>query len=281
MDKPAGLPVIAAEGSKAPSLYDIVTEHIRRKNPKGRAAVVHRLDRESSGVLVFAKSGRAKTALMSRWDEAAVERLYVALVEGEMAEDSGRLESWIVEAGPSRMRSASPGEKGSLKALTAYRVLARGGGFSLVELSLETGRKHQLRVQLSNAGHPIAGDERYSSRLDPAGRLCLHAASLVLIQPFTGEELRVESPCPPEFKAALSPEKGRRPRGGGHKEGGPRPKAESPLRGRASGRGASPSASRRGGGNVSPQPRGEPRGARPRTPTSRPRGPRKGPPGPS
>jgi RluA family pseudouridine synthase len=212
VDKPEGLPVIAAEGSRAKSLYDIVTERIRQKNPKGRAAVVHRLDRESSGVLVFAKSAKAKTRLMSRWDEMARERLYVALVEGEFGEAEGRLESWLAEAGPSRMRMAEPGERGALKAVTHYRVLGAGKGYSLLELSLETGRKHQIRVQLAGEGHPIAGDERYGSHRDPLGRLCLHASLLVLEQPTTGEILRVESPVPPGFAAALKGP-GKSPRG--------------------------------------------------------------------
>lgn len=220
VDKPAGLSVISADGRRGRSLYDIVTEHIRKTNPKGRAAVVHRLDRDSSGVLVFAKNAKVKTLLMSRWSELARERKYAALVEGEPAADAGRLESWLVEAGPNRMRVAEAGERGALKAVTNYRVLARGAGFSLLELSLETGRKHQIRVQLAAAGHPIAGDERYGSMCDPAGRLCLHAISLVLKHPLSGRELRFESPVPPEFAAAVVP--ARRP---------PRPNAR-PLEGK-------------------------------------------------
>lgn len=203
VDKPAGLPVIAPEGSRAKSLYDIVTERIHRRNPKGRAAVVHRLDRDSSGVLVFATTASVKKVLMSRWDKLARERTYEALVEGNIEEEGGRIESWLAEAGPSRMRVAEPGERGALKAITDYRVLGRGQGYSLLELSLQTGRKHQIRVQLASEGHPIAGDERYGSRRDPAGRLCLHAVRLVLEHPVTGEVLRFESPAPPEFAAAL------------------------------------------------------------------------------
>ncbi len=210
VDKPAGLPVIAAEGSRAKSLYDVVTGYIRRRNPKGRAAVVHRLDRESSGALVFAKSGAAKAALMSHWDSLAKERLYEALVEGDMEADEGSLDSWLVEAGPTRMRVAEPSERGALRAVTNWRVIGRGNGFSLLELSLETGRKHQIRAQLADKGHPVAGDERYGSRRDPAGRLCLHAVLLVLVQPFTRELLRIRSPAPSEFMQALHPKELRR-----------------------------------------------------------------------
>ncbi len=205
VDKPEGLPVIAPEGSRAPCLYDAVTERIRRKNPKGRAAVVHRLDRESSGVLVFATSGRVKTILMSHWDEMARERVYQALVEGSMEESQGHLVNWLVEAGPSRMKTVIAGTEGSQKAITDYKVIAKGGGYSLLELSLETGRKHQIRVQLAATGHPIAGDERYGATTNPAGRLCLHAVLLTLEHPSTGEIKRFESPAPESFLGACRP----------------------------------------------------------------------------
>lgn len=212
VEKPEGLPVIAPEGSRAASLYDIVTDRIRQRNPHGRAAVVHRLDRDSSGVLVFAKNAEAKRRLMGDWSSLARERRYVALVEGEIREESGRFESWLVEVGPNRVRVADPKEKGALRAATDYRVLDRGNGYSLLELSLETGRKHQIRAQLSAAAHPIAGDARYGARSDPAGRLCLHATLLVLEHPRTHEVRSFESPFPESFRLALR-ERPRAPRG--------------------------------------------------------------------
>jgi len=261
VDKPAGLAVIAPEGSRATSLYDIVTEHIRRRNPKGRAAVVHRLDRETSGVLVFAVSGKVKTSLMSAWDRLARERCYEAIVEGELEEDEGRIESWLAPSGTSRMRVARPGERGALKAVTDYQVLARGHGYSRLELRLETGRKHQIRAQLAAEGYPIAGDLRYGARTDPAGRVCLHAVLLLLEHPVTHEALRLESPAPRDFAAICSaPE-----RPGKH--------VNVPD--------ASPSASLHGGeSGARPLARG-PRGTGPSTRTSATRGKRKGRPGPS
>jgi len=261
VDKPAGLPVIAPEGSRATSLYDLVTEHIRRRNPKGRAAVVHRLDRESSGVLVFAVSGKVKTSLMSDWDRLARERCYEAIVEGEFEEDEGRLESWLAPSGTSRMRVVRPGEKGALKAVTDYRVIARGQGYSHLELRLETGRKHQIRAQLAAEGFPIAGDLRYGARTDPIDRLCLHAVLLLLEHPVTHEILRLESPVPREFPS-LCGAAGRTGKS-------------------VSAPDASPSVSRHGGKSGGrPQPRG-PRGTGPSTRISATRGRRKGQPGPS
>jgi 23S rRNA pseudouridine1911/1915/1917 synthase len=203
VDKPEGLPVIAPEGSRAASLYDLVTDHIRTRNPHGRAAVVHRLDRDSSGVLVFAKNAETKRELMGNWATLARERRYVALVEGEIAEDSGRFESWLLEVGPNRVRVAEPKEKGALKAATDYSVIDRGNGYTLLELSLETGRKHQIRAQLSASGHPIAGDARYGAHGDPAGRLCLHATLLILESPADHAVHTFTSPVPDSFARAL------------------------------------------------------------------------------
>jgi len=203
VDKPSGLPTISPEGSRSKSLYDIVSAHIQKRNPKGRAAVVQRLDRDTSGVIVFAKTARAKTALMSSWNESVGERIYVALVEGSLPSPEGVLDTWLSEVDPYRVRQAPAGSKGALRAITRYRVLGEGDGLSLVELSLETGRRHQIRVQLAEAGCPVTGDERYGSRRDPLGRLGLHATTIALDRPSDGAPVRVECPAPPGFAAAL------------------------------------------------------------------------------
>lgn len=208
LDKPAGLPTIAPEGAsgRTRNLYDWVTEHIRRRNPKGRAAVVHRLDRDTSGVVVFATGGAAKRELMSRWNELVRTRSYVALVEGRPDDDSGVLDSWLRENRAGTVYEAPPGSPGALRAVTRWRLLESGGGYSLLGLELETGRKHQIRVQLAAIGHPVAGDSRYGARTDPAGRLALHATSIELERPFGDGVVRAESPVPESF---LRPLRGR------------------------------------------------------------------------
>lgn len=204
VDKPEGLPTIAPEGSRGRSLYDIVTDHIRKRNPKGRAAVVHRLDRDTSGVMVFAKNAVAKTRLMGSWNELVAQRRYVALVDGSLPSSEGILDSWLYEASPGRMKESRTQTKGALRSVTRYRVLESGPVHSLVELYLETGRKHQIRVQLAGAGCPVSGDEKYGSRSDPLGRLCLHA-SLIEISAGPGTPpLRLESPVPPGFAGAVT-----------------------------------------------------------------------------
>jgi len=201
--KPAGLPVIAPEGGRGRNLLDLVTERLRRRNPKARAAVVHRLDRDSSGVLVFATNARAKRILMDEWAERAVSRRYAVLVEGSMTAESGDLDSWLAPAGPNRMRIASAGEHGALRARGSWELVREGRGFALLEVILETGRKHQIRAQLAAIGHPVAGDPLYGARTDPAGRLMLHAATLEIIHPITDETLRFESAPPDCFFSSL------------------------------------------------------------------------------
>lgn len=207
IDKPSGLPTVAPEGSRAKSAYDYVTERIRRRNPKGRAAVVHRLDRDSSGLVVFAMDARGKAELMGAWDELVLERRYLALIEGALPESEGVMEDWLYEPVLGRVRVGARGDKGvsgnALMARMSYRVVERGPAYSLVELSLETGRKHQIRAQLAARGCPIAGDGRYGARSDPAGRLCLHAAVLELRPRRGAEPLRFECPAPASFMKAL------------------------------------------------------------------------------
>jgi RluA family pseudouridine synthase len=204
VDKPEGLPTIAPEGSRGRSLYDIVTDHIRTRNPKGRAAVVHRLDRDTSGVMVFARNAATKARLMGSWNELVAQRRYVALVDGALPSTEGILDSWLSEVSPGRMRESRTQTRGALRAVTRYRVLDTGPVHSLVELSLETGRKHQIRVQLAGAGCAVSGDSRYGSRTDPLGRLCLHATVIEIALGTGKPPLRFESPVPLGFAKALA-----------------------------------------------------------------------------
>lgn len=255
IDKPSGLPTVRPEGSRAKSAYDYVTERIRRRNPKGRAAVVHRLDRDSSGLVVFAMDARGKAELMGAWDELVLERRYLALIEGALPEPEGVMEDWLYEPVLGRVRVGAKGDKGvsgnALLARMHYRVVERGPAYSLVELSLETGRKHQIRAQLAARGCPIAGDGRYGAHSDPAGRLCLHAAVLALMPRRGAEPLRFESPAPASFRKALGLKRlegraqvderrwpGKSPRAGGfsprdtRRDGsGARPEGKRPRRG--------------------------------------------------
>jgi len=202
IEKPAGLPVIAPENRKTRNALDIVTKHLQIKNPKGRAAVVHRLDRDTSGIMIFAKNAKSKALLMKNWNHLIIKRCYIALAEGTVPETTGTIESWILETSANRVKEVAPHTKGALRAITHYKLIQSTQKLSLLELELETGRRHQIRVQLADLGHPIAGDTLYGAHTDPFHRLCLHASLLELKHPTIGTDLVLES-SPPEFALSL------------------------------------------------------------------------------
>jgi 23S rRNA pseudouridine1911/1915/1917 synthase len=198
IDKPANLLSIATETEQEKTAYFQLTEYLRRGNEMSRERVwiVHRLDRETSGLMVFAKNPQAKAALQTGWEKAV--KRYEAVVEGKLKGESGVLASDLDESHPLRVYSA-PASESTRHAITRYRVLARREWRTLVELTLETGRRHQIRVQLADVGCPIVGDEKYGAKSDPAKRLGLHACGLRFPHPETGREMKFESPTPKEL----------------------------------------------------------------------------------
>ncbi len=195
IDKPENLLSIASEAEQEKTAYFQLTAYLRAKKPESRERVwiVHRLDRETSGLMVFAKTPEAKEALQGGWEKAS--KRYEAVVEGRLRPESGMLESDLDETNPFKVRIAPPSEI-TRHAVTHYKVLKHSKGRSLVELILETGRRHQLRVQLSGAGCPIIGDKKYGAKSDPAKRLGLHACSLRFLHPVSGAELAFQSVLP-------------------------------------------------------------------------------------
>ncbi|HEV8673047.1 MAG TPA: RNA pseudouridine synthase, partial [Methylomirabilota bacterium] len=163
-----------------------------------RIFVVHRLDRETSGLLVFAKSLPVKRALQAQFRRRTPERIYLARVEGVVRESAGELTSHLVEDRALRVRSRRDAGRGK-EAVTRYRVLERYRDATLLELALLTGRRGQLRAQLAALGHPIVGDRAYGSRRDPLRRVCLHAIRLGFVHP-SGRRIVFESPPPPAFR---------------------------------------------------------------------------------
>jgi len=195
VEKPEGLLSISSPAEPEKTAYFQLTEYLRHKHPQSRERVwiVHRLDRETSGLMVFAKTAPAKEVLQSHWD--TFEKKYEAVVEGRMPKESGKLESDLDESNPHHV-AVRPKSARTRHAITRYRVLKSANQRSLVELTLETGRRHQIRVQLAHAGCPVVGDEKYGAKSNPAGRLGLHACFLRFRHPVTGDELRFTSPLP-------------------------------------------------------------------------------------
>lgn len=210
IDKPPGLLTIATERERERTVYRLLWNYLAGQDPPARPFIVHRLDRETGGLLVFAKSPSAKRHLQAQFEARTTERIYVALVEGRVGDDHGSLESWLTEDRGLRVLTARRRQAGgrpdrrAKQAITHYRVLERGSHSSLVELTLGTGRRRQIRVQLADLGHPIVGDLDYGSRRNPLRRLCLHATRLSFVHPASSTLVRFESPAPASFRRACN-----------------------------------------------------------------------------
>lgn len=176
----------------------ILDDYFRKSRQKCTAHVVHRLDRDTSGLLVYAKTIEAEQILEHNWRQIVTDRRYYALASGEMTQKKGVVESWLKD-NKAYITYSSPTDNGGKYALTHFRTLRTGNGYSLVELKLETGRKNQIRVHLQDLGHPVCGDIKYGNGDDPVGRLCLHAYRLDFYHPITNEHLHFETPTPKAF----------------------------------------------------------------------------------
>ena len=197
IDKPSGLLSIASNAEDEKTAYFLLTNYLRGNNLRGRERVwiVHRLDKETSGLMVFAKTPEAKEFLQGHWD--ANEKHYEAVVEGRLRNREGTMECDLDESNKFKVRMAKASAL-TRHAITHYQVLTEDSEGSHVQLRLETGRRHQIRVQLAAEGCPIIGDEKYGAATDPAGRLGLHSTFLKFHHPTTGEEMRFSSPLPRE-----------------------------------------------------------------------------------
>ncbi len=195
-DKKAGLPAISTGRENETTAYSILYSYMQSCTPAGRIFIVHRLDRDTSGLIVFAKDAQTKRMLQENWDRCVTERKYFGVCEGRFDREEGKIVSWLTENPKSLKMNSSPYDNGGKKAVTNYRVSEQRGGLSLLEIELETGRKNQIRVQLASVGHPIAGDRKYGAVTNPFGRLALHAATLSFRHPRTGEFLSFTSPQP-------------------------------------------------------------------------------------
>ena len=187
IDKPAGLLCVANEKEKERTAYRMLSDYMKAKEEHGKVFIVHRLDRDTSGIVMFAKDAETKEAYQEKWDELAKKRIYTAVVEGEMPESEGTMKSYLRET-EGHMVYVAESKYRSKEAITHYRVLKTNGKYSLLEISIETGRKNQIRVQLADAGHPVVGDKKYGSEVNPLRRLALHANELYVKSPYGGKE---------------------------------------------------------------------------------------------
>lgn len=197
IDKEAGLLTIASKNEKQLTAYRQVMDYVKTVHPNNRIFIVHRLDRDTSGLMIFAKSKDVQQKLQTNWHDIVPERTYIALVEGAVRKD-GTITSWLKE-NKAFIVYSSPRPNDGQKAVTHYKVLKKNRQNSLLEVQLETGRKNQIRVHMQDLKHPIVGDKKYGANTRPIGRLGLHAQRISFTHPTTNEFKTFESKIPASF----------------------------------------------------------------------------------
>ena len=198
IDKPAGLLTVGHEGERQRTAYRLLSDTLRDGSREKKLFVVHRLDRDTSGAVLFARNEEMKRALQEDWDSLVKERIYLAVTVGAPEREEGVVRSWLRETSTRVVYSGGPGS-GAKEAITRYKVLARSGEYALVRVALDTGRKNQIRVHMADLGCPVAGDKKYGDGSGPMDRLALHAVRLTLTDPRTGAPLTVTAPVPKSF----------------------------------------------------------------------------------
>lgn len=197
IEKSAGILSMAAT-AKQYSIKNILDEYFVKRHFKCTAHVVHRLDRDTSGLMMYAKNRETALALEENWKEIVYDRRYMAVLCGNMPQEGGTERSYLKD-NKAFITYSSATDNGGKLAITHYRRLRCNENFTLAEMKLETGRKNQIRVHMADIGFPIAGDKKYGNAVDPLGRLCLHAYRLNFIHPVTGEDMQFETPVPKKF----------------------------------------------------------------------------------
>lgn len=198
IDKKEGMLSIATDKNKDSTAYSILSQHVKRYDPRNKIFVIHRLDRETSGIMMFAKSQEVQKLVQETWGPTTKERHYVAVVQGVIDPKNGTYSSYLVESKALIVHSTQNKNFGVF-AETHYETIKANQYFSLLKLNLETGRKNQIRVHMQDLGHSIIGDVKYGATKNPIGRLALHALSLAFEHPITKELHKFESPIPTSF----------------------------------------------------------------------------------
>ncbi len=197
VNKKSGLLSISTDNEKERTLFHEVLNYVKMKHKKNKIFIVHRLDKDTSGVMVFAKSLEIKKILQDNWEKLALEREYVGIIEGDPPKEKDRLINYLSET-KTYLVYISDKKNGKL-AITNYRKITSSNDYSLLAFNLETGRKNQIRIQMKGIAHPIVGDKKYGSTKNPLRRMALHANKLVLIHPRTKEKIILETAIPNSF----------------------------------------------------------------------------------
>jgi len=197
IDKPSGVLTVATDKEKRKTAYSVLSDYIKKVHPEYKIFIVHRIDRETSGLLMFAKTEAIKKQIQENWSETISKRTYLAVVEG-VVETGGTVKSYLQESSAFNVYSSQNPEHGQ-EAITHYKVMRTNEEFSLLQINLETGRKHQIRVHMQDIEHPIVGDKKYGATTSPFKRMGLHAQVLAFKHPRTKELFSFETAIPGKF----------------------------------------------------------------------------------
>ena len=201
IEKSEGLLAVATDEKKDElTAFSILFDYVKRKDIRNRLFVVHRIDRETSGLMMFAKSREIQLSLQDNWHENVTERVYIAVVEGTPSKEEDTIVSFLRESKAYKIHSDSMNGFGK-QAITHYRLIRKNEDYSMLKVELETGRKNQIRVHMQEIGHPIIGDKKYGAAPSPIGRIGLHARVLAFRHPVSNEEMRFETSIPKKFNA--------------------------------------------------------------------------------
>lgn len=198
INKPSKMLCISTLKEKENTLYHEVSMYVKKQNPKNKIFIVHRLDKDTSGIVLFAKNEKLKQKLQENWENIAINREYVAICDKPFSKKKDCLKNYLSESKTLQVYVTENKNAGKL-AITNYEVLKQNKVYSLLKINIETGRKNQIRVQLSHINHPIVGDKKYKSRNNPLGRLALHATKLEIIHPVSKKRLNFVCKEPSSF----------------------------------------------------------------------------------
>lgn len=202
INKGYGILSMGTDKIKDGTAYSVVREYVKYSNPRAHVYIVHRLDRDTSGLMMLAKSVEAKDGMQHNWTNMVIDRKYIAVVEGVVEQEEGVVRNYLAENSQFEVYATENPDEGHL-AVTRYKTLKVKNGYSLLELELDTGRKNQIRVHMNNIDHPIVGDRKYGAKSSPINRLALHAQILRFVHPITRKDMKFETPIPARFQSLL------------------------------------------------------------------------------
>lgn len=203
VDKSYGVLSTAAGKPSDDTVYNIVKKYARGFSDKANVYVVHRLDRDTSGLMLLTRTKQARDKLISNWNNMVLDRKYIAIVEGKVEQKEGTVKSFLAENPDTFEMYSTDDKKLGRLAVTRYRVIKQGNRFAMVEMEIKTGRKNQIRVHMHDLGNPVSGDRKYGGHPSPINRIALHATTLTIVHPTTGKAVTFTSPAPENFNTMI------------------------------------------------------------------------------